>query len=373
MTLTVSDVEKWDPSKLGTASGTVGTTSTSLDTAIGNAYNTIINLQWDGNAAAVARTRMDTEKTRASAVSAALLDLQKALNLHVDQLNNTKKAVLDARDAAIHPTGKEAVPSDSFEVADTGEVTATARKAYFDNQKNLRDDEKSTQKWIQDLLAANHRLAIVGALAQAESAANDAVKAVNDAKVKVDAAYNGLGDPSLGVTVPAPTVPSSVTAPSTANDTSQYTSNGNGTTSHGGTHNSNISYSTPSSGNAPTIKPSGTEKEWIEQAKQILISMGYSPDQINEQALEIIIQGESGGDPNAINNYDSNAAAGHPSKGLMQTIDSTFNQWAAPGHTDIWNPVDNIVAGARYSIGRYGTLEHPGVVSYLNGNGYHGY
>ena len=45
---------------------------------------------------------------------------------------------------------------------------------------------------------------------------------------------------------------------------------------------------------------------------------------------------------------NSNAQAGHPSKGLMQCIDSTFNAHSLPGHTDIYNPVDNIIAGVAY-------------------------
>ena len=46
---------------------------------------------------------------------------------------------------------------------------------------------------------------------------------------------------------------------------------------------------------------------------------------MNPNDIWMIIQHESGGNPNAINNWDSNAAAGMPSKGLMQTIDPTFN------------------------------------------------
>jgi hypothetical protein len=71
---------------------------------------------------------------------------------------------------------------------------------------------------------------------------------------------------------------------------------------------------------------------------------------------------------------NSNAAAGHPSKGLMQCIDSTFNSHALPGHGDIWNPVDNIIAGVRYSIDRYGSVSNvPGVVGVKRGGGYVGY
>ena len=66
---------------------------------------------------------------------------------------------------------------------------------------------------------------------------------------------------------------------------------------------------------------------------------------------------ESGGNPDAVNGEDSNAAEGHPSIGLMQTIQSTFDAYALPGYDDIYNPVDNIIAGARYAAAVYGSLD----------------
>ncbi|MGF6889003.1 hypothetical protein ABIA39_008474 [Nocardia sp. GAS34] len=120
--------------------------------------------------------------------------------------------------------------------------------------------------------------------------------------------------------------------------------------------------------------PSGDVRGWMDQARQILLQMGYSPSQLDDNAIATIIAHESGGNPQAINLTDSNAAAGHPSKGLMQTIDSTFNAYMAPGHGDVWNPVDNIVAGVRYAIARYGSLDNvPGVVAVAEGHGYQGY
>lgn len=79
----------------------------------------------------------------------------------------------------------------------------------------------------------------------------------------------------------------------------------------------------------------------------------------NVQALVGRMMQESGGNPRAINNWDSNAKAGHPSKGLLQTIDSTFSHYALPGHTDIWNPYDNTLAAVRYMLDRYGRIVGP--------------
>lgn len=66
---------------------------------------------------------------------------------------------------------------------------------------------------------------------------------------------------------------------------------------------------------------------------------------------------ESGGNPNAINLWDSNAKAGHPSQGLMQTIPSTFNAYAGPFRKfGILNPLANIFAGLNYALHTYGSL-----------------
>ncbi len=71
---------------------------------------------------------------------------------------------------------------------------------------------------------------------------------------------------------------------------------------------------------------------------------------------------------------NSNAAKGTPSKGLMQCIDPTFQAHALPGHGDIYDPVDNIIAGVRYTFDRYGGFEgHPGLKSMASGGGYQGY
>lgn len=57
-----------------------------------------------------------------------------------------------------------------------------------------------------------------------------------------------------------------------------------------------------------------------------------------------VIQHESGGRSNAVNNWDSNAAKGTPSKGILQFIDPTFQHYAMPGHTNIFNAYDQLLA-----------------------------
>ncbi|MGW0047263.1 transglycosylase SLT domain-containing protein [Nocardia cyriacigeorgica] len=124
----------------------------------------------------------------------------------------------------------------------------------------------------------------------------------------------------------------------------------------------------------PGTMPSGQQSQWIDQAMRVLAENGYDTGQIDRSAIAAIIQHESSGNPHAINLWDSNAAAGIPSKGLMQTIDPTFDAYSLPGHRDIWNPVDNIIAGVRYSIDRYGSVSNvPGIASMREGGAYMGY
>lgn len=53
----------------------------------------------------------------------------------------------------------------------------------------------------------------------------------------------------------------------------------------------------------------------------------------------------------AINLWDSNAQAGHPSKGILQFVDGTFLHYAMPGHHDIWKPFDQLLACLMIRLG----------------------
>lgn len=87
----------------------------------------------------------------------------------------------------------------------------------------------------------------------------------------------------------------------------------------------------------------------IEQAKQ-LVGVDYSTEDI-----EGLMASESSGDPNSINNYDSNAAAGTPSEGLMQVIQPTFDANHVPGTSEnLYDPLANIAAALQYIKTTYG-------------------
>ncbi|MFB1479961.1 transglycosylase SLT domain-containing protein [Corallococcus sp. RDP092CA] len=128
-----------------------------------------------------------------------------------------------------------------------------------------------------------------------------------------------------------------------------------------------------SAGSAGDV-PQGEVGDWIKQAMEILKANGVPVDKMNPQDIAKIIQHESSGDPNAINNWDQNAKDGHPSIGLMQTIQPTFDAYKVAGHDNIRNPVDNIVAAVRYAVDRYGSVSNtPGIQAMNGGSGYVGY
>jgi uncharacterized protein YukE len=225
-------------------------------------------------------------------------------------------------------------------------------------------------------------------------------KAVTDnqgaVQSKIDAANAALGTAASAISkaaaafsptyssLPAPSESAQATAPSGTATPAGFSHHmpqdggpggaGGGTGDGGGSGDGGSRGGLGPSGGPPSTQPTGDMRQWIDQAIQILEQDGIPASQLNADDIWTIIQHESSGNPNAINLWDSNAQAGHPSKGLMQTIDSTFQANALPGHGDIYNPVDNIIAGTRYALSRYGSIENvPGIVAVHNGGAYVGY
>ena len=91
---------------------------------------------------------------------------------------------------------------------------------------------------------------------------------------------------------------------------------------------------------------------WIAQARAILAADG---DKVpSAGAIYARAMTESSGNPKAENHWDSNQALYGGTYGLVQTIKPTFAHYSLPGHKDIMNPVDSIIAGVRYANDRYG-------------------
>ena len=104
--------------------------------------------------------------------------------------------------------------------------------------------------------------------------------------------------------------------------------------------------------------PQGTGvSRWRESVVRALKANGIEPTDFRVSKILATIQRESGGDPNVQNNWDSNARAGTPSIGLMQTIGPTFNAYKHPGHNNIRNGYDNLLAAINYIKHRYGTSD----------------
>lgn len=99
----------------------------------------------------------------------------------------------------------------------------------------------------------------------------------------------------------------------------------------------------------------GGAQQWSGVASAALARLGLPGTWLGP--LLTLIDRESGGDPRSINTYDSNAAMGDPSRGLMQTIGSTFEAHRDPSlPDDIYDPLANITAGLRYIVARYGSI-----------------
>ncbi|MGG8406840.1 LysM peptidoglycan-binding domain-containing protein, partial [Streptomyces sp. 12297] len=95
---------------------------------------------------------------------------------------------------------------------------------------------------------------------------------------------------------------------------------------------------------------------WIRESLAVMARHGI-PGTYN--GIYRNVMRESSGNPLAINGWDSNAAAGIPSKGLLQVIDPTFRAYHVPGtSTDSYDPVANITAACNYAAARYGSIDN---------------
>ncbi|MCX4774364.1 transglycosylase SLT domain-containing protein [Streptomyces sp. NBC_01260] len=95
---------------------------------------------------------------------------------------------------------------------------------------------------------------------------------------------------------------------------------------------------------------------WIKESLAVMAQHGIpgSYDGIYRNVIR-----ESSGNPQIVNNWDSNAAAGTPSKGLLQVIQPTFEAYHVAGTSmDILDPVANITAACNYAAATYGSIDN---------------
>ncbi|MFE3516283.1 transglycosylase SLT domain-containing protein [Streptomyces sp. NPDC059166] len=95
---------------------------------------------------------------------------------------------------------------------------------------------------------------------------------------------------------------------------------------------------------------------WIKESLAVMAEHGIPG---TYEGIHRNIIRESGGNPQAINNWDINAINGVPSKGLLQVIDPTFQAYHVPGTSmDSYDPVANITAACNYAADRYGSIDN---------------
>jgi hypothetical protein len=116
------------------------------------------------------------------------------------------------------------------------------------------------------------------------------------------------------------------------------------------------SAATPTVTTAASLGYANNLDGWIHASLQVMAQKGI-PGSYNGIYRNIIR--ESSGNQYAINNWDSNAAAGTPSKGLLQVIDPTFQAYHVAGTSwDPYDPVANITAACNYAAQRYGSIDN---------------
>lgn len=123
----------------------------------------------------------------------------------------------------------------------------------------------------------------------------------------------------------------------------------------------------PSGGGEDHPQGTGVER-WRDSVVKALEANGIEANNFRVSKILATIQKESGGNPNAQNNWDINARMGDPSIGLMQTISRTFNAYKHPGHNNIRNGYDNLLAAINYIKHRYGTSD--AAFNYVATHGY---
>lgn len=129
----------------------------------------------------------------------------------------------------------------------------------------------------------------------------------------------------------------------------------NSATSRMGTHADHIHWASTKGSVGGAIGDLAGVEKWRSTVANVLSVIGVHSKSNIDAVLEAIRQ-ESSGNPSTVNNWDSNAKAGTPSKGLMQVIQPTFDAYAGPYKSlGLFNPFANIYAAVKYAMDRYGS------------------
>lgn len=115
-----------------------------------------------------------------------------------------------------------------------------------------------------------------------------------------------------------------------------------------------------------SLEGGGKSGKWNGDVKKALKIAGLPTTGAYVKAWQKQIQTESGGNPKALGGTDG--LADGRAKGLVQVKPGTFNAYKAKGHGNIWNGLDNLIAGMKYAKARYGKSGMLSVVG--KGHGY---
>ncbi|MFD8493979.1 WXG100 family type VII secretion target [Amycolatopsis sp. NPDC059657] len=326
------------------------------NTSLTNSVKPLGNGVWEGAAAESFFNYVKQVTAAGDKVRDHLQEVSKDLQDLANQLGDIKNQALTKRDGAAKEIGlrNETVMNGAMQ-------TARTQQALHLQHEDQPAPNPSPAEILKKLEADNHTTAATAAEAMktlVDSADQKIGESQKLMKTQIEGGYSSVPLPGKDGTLPK----------QTGGIHSNGASHGGGGSSSGG------GGGLGPSGAPPSTTPPGNVQQWIQEAIKILQANGIPVTDADISKIWTIIEKESGGNPNAINNWDSNAAKGTPSKGLMQCIDPTFNSHKLPGHDNIYNPVDNIIAGVRYTFSRYGGFDgHPGLKSMSHGGGYQGY
>ncbi|HEX6356784.1 transglycosylase SLT domain-containing protein [Actinophytocola sp.] len=364
VTTAVAKIKDADAAAVTTAANRLSTAASNVSSYSGEVAGSVITLDaaWEGSSADGFVNYMNRFKTAGSDIGTAMTNAANALTGAANAITAAKSYISTRCDQALsdirtwsdsHPT---ATP-DEFDAMTRGVCAGAAA----DINTHLEGTEQTLSSALSTINTSKSPATTFSALPQPNT----------------QPFTPQTGQPIEWIeTPPASTNPAnSDQPPAQENKTNSGSSSGGGSGGSGGGGSGGGGGGLGPSGGPPAGgPPPGNVQEWIKQAIEILRQNGINVSEADAQRIWQIIQHESGGNPSAINNWDSNAAKGTPSKGLMQCIDPTFNSYKLPGRNDIWNPVDNICAGVNYAISRYGSLANvPGIKATASGGSYVGY
>lgn len=362
VTTAAAKVKDADAAAITTAATRLSTAATNVSTYSGEVAGSVTTLdeRWEGSSADGFVAYMGRFKSAGTDIGTAMSNAATALNNAATAISSAKTYISTRCDQAL-----------------------TEIRTWTDSHPTATQDEFDTMtRGVCSDVAADINTHLEGT----EQTLASALTTVNTSKSPATT-FSALPQPNTQPFTPQsgqPIVwnetPPQTTNPADANPAPQASNNfsgsgnssgGSGSSGGGGGGGGGLG---PSGGPPAGGPPPGNVQEWIKQAIEILRQNGINVSEADAQRIWQIIQHESGGNPQAINNWDSNAAKGTPSKGLMQCIDPTFDSYKLAGHNDIWNPVDNICAGVNYAISRYGSLANvPGIKATASGGSYVGY